>query len=240
MEEIEAIILAGGRGTRLKPYTISIPKPLVPLGEEPIIEILLRQLEASGIRRIHIALGHLANLIKAYFDQSDGQRTVEIRHSFESQALGTVGPIRQIERLPATFLLLNGDVLTTLPIGSLIDFHRRQGCIATLAVHKRQIPMDYGIVDISADNRIVGHREKPVLEVCVGMGLYVFERRVLEFIPAGRKFDIPDLIHVLLEAGEPIAAYESDDYWMDIGRPDDYEIAQRDYTAAPERFVGGK
>jgi len=237
MDDIEAVILAGGKGARLRPYTISIPKPLVPLGEEPIIEILLRQIEACGIRRVHLALGHLANLIKAYFDQMDSQRRIEICHSFERQALGTIGPIKQITSLGQTFIVLNGDVLTTLSFPDLIAAHRRQGCIATLAVHKREVQMDYGVVEVTPDARIVGHREKPSLEVKVGMGIYIFERRVLDYIPENQKFDIPDLIRALLDAGESIAAYESEDYWMDIGRPDDYEIAYRDYTAAPERFL---
>ncbi len=237
ISDVDAVVLAGGKGTRLRPYTISIPKPLVPLGEEPIIEILLRQLEASGIRRVHLALGHLANLIKAYFDQIGSQRSIEIIHAFERQPLGTIGPLKQITGLGQTILVLNGDVLTTLPFANLLATHRRHGCIATLAVHKREVQMDYGVVEVTPQARIVGHREKPSLAVTVGMGVYVFDRAVLDFIPGDRKFDIPDLIRVLLEAGQEIAAYESDDYWMDIGRPDDYELAHRDYTAAPERFV---
>lgn len=237
MKDIEAVILAGGKGTRLRPYTVSIPKPLVPLGDEPIIEILMRQLEACGVRRVHLALGHLANLIKAYFEQTDGERPIEILYSLETKALGTVGPIKQIPLTSDTILVLNGDVLTTMSFQDLIDTHRRRGCIATLAVHKREVVMDYGVVEVSDDARIIGHREKPSLGVNVGMGVYVFERRVLEYIPDDTKFDIPDLIQTLLRAGESLAAYQSDDYWMDIGRPDDYEIAYRDYTSSPERFL---
>jgi NDP-sugar pyrophosphorylase family protein len=237
MKDVEAVILAGGKGTRLRPYTVSIPKPLVPLGDEPIIEILLQQLEACGIRRVHLALGHLANLIKAYLEQTGTQRPLEILYSFESKALGTVGPVKQIPLTSDTFLVLNGDLLTTMSFADLIATHRRRGCIATLAVHTRQVVMDYGIVEVSPDARIVGHREKPSLDVKVGMGVYAFERRVLDHIPNDQKFDIPDLIQTLLRAGEPLAAYESDDYWMDIGRPDDYEIAYRDYTTSPERFL---
>lgn len=240
MKDVEAVILAGGRGTRLRPYTVSIPKPLVPLGDEPIIEILIRQLEACGVRRVHLALGHLADLLRAYFEQTNSRRTIEILYSFEAKPLGTVGPIKSIPLASDTFLVLNGDVLTTMSFQDLIDAHRRRGCIATLAVHKREVLMDYGVVEVSGDGLILGHREKPVLGVSVGMGVYAFERRVLSYIPGGEKFDIPDLIQVLLKAGEPIAAYQSDDYWMDIGRPDDYEIAHRDYTAAPERFVPGQ
>lgn len=237
MVGIQAVILAGGRGTRLRPYTVSIPKPLVPLGDEPIIEILLRQLEAAGIRRLHLALGHLASLLKAYFEQMNVGARLELSYSVERMPLGTIGPVKLIDGLADTFLVLNGDVLTTMSFGDLLEYHRRQGCIATLAVHRSKVPIDYGIVEVSADSRIVGHREKPTLEVEVGMGVYVFERRVLDFVPAEQKFDIPDLIRALIAAGEPIAAYRSEDYWMDIGRPDDYEIAYRDYTAAPERFV---
>jgi NDP-sugar pyrophosphorylase family protein len=236
MRASEAVILAGGKGTRLRPYTVSIPKPLVPLGDDPIIEILVRQLELSGIRRIHIALGHLANLVKAYFEQTNSRRDVELIYWEEPTALGTIGPIKQMQGLGDTFLVINGDVLTTLSYENLIEDHHRQGCIATLAVHRREVPMDYGVVEVTG-GRIVGHREKPSLEVEVGMGICVFDHRVLEYIPANRKFDIPELIHKLLAAGEGIAAHESTDYWMDIGRADDYEIAHRDYTAAPERFV---
>src|SRR5262245_50700037 len=127
MDGIDAVILAGGKGTRLRPYTVSIPKPLVPLGDEPIIDILLRQLASSGVRRVHIALGHLANLIKAYFDQMDGGSGLEIHHSFERTALGTIGPIKQIPTLSGTFIVLNGDVLTTLSFRDLVEAHRRQG-----------------------------------------------------------------------------------------------------------------
>ena len=237
MKDVEAIILAGGKGTRLRPYTVSIPKPLVPLGDEPIIEILLQQLEACGIRRVHLALGHLANLIKAYLEQTGTQRPMEILYSFETKALGTVGPVKQIPLTTDTFLVLNGDLLTTMSFEDLIATHRRRGCIATLAVHTRQVVMDYGVVEVSPDSHIVGHREKPSLDVKVGMGVYAFERRVLDHIPNDEKFDIPDLIQALLRAGEPVAAYDSEDYWMDIGRPDDYEIAYRDYTTSPERFL---
>src|SRR5215467_11510511 len=167
MDNVDAVILAGGKGTRLRPYTVSIPKPLVPLGDEPIIEILLRQLESFGFRRVHVALGHLADLMKAYFQQMGKRRALEMRFSVEQKALGTIGPIKQISGLSETFLVLNGDVLTTLSYTDLIRDHRHQQSIATLAVHRRQVPMDYGVVDVSADAKIVGHREKPSLEVMV-------------------------------------------------------------------------
>ncbi len=235
---MEAVILAGGKGTRLKPFTVSIPKPLVPLGDEPIIGILLRQLEASGIKRVHIALGYLAQLMKAYFDQMNNHNNIEIVYSYEEEALGTIGPVKKIHGLGETFLLINGDILTTLSFKDLVDYHRRQSCVLTLAVQKRQVPIEYGVVEVSPESRIVSHQEKPSLEIKVGMGVCVVDRRILEYIPENQRFDVPDLIRRLIDAGEAIGAYLSDDYWMDIGRMDDYEKAYQDYTISPERFVG--
>lgn len=233
----DAVILAGGTGTRLRPFTVSIPKPLVPLGDEPIIEILLRQLAANGVTRVHLALGHLAPLMKAYFDQVSQRHQVEILYSFEDRPLGTVGPIRRIQGLGETFLLINGDILTTLSFSDLVKRHDQAGCIATFAVHGRTVPVDYGVIEVGADGRLLSHREKPSLEFTVGMGIYVFNRRIVDFVPADQKFDLPDLVRVLIARGEPVATYRSEDYWMDIGRPEDYEVAHRDYVARPERFV---
>lgn len=216
---------------------MSIPKPLVPLGDEPIIEILLRQLAANGITRVHLALGHLAPLMKAYFDQVSQRHEVEILYSFEDRPLGTVGPIRRIQGLGETFLLINGDILTTLSFGDLIKWHRGAGCIATLAVHRRAVSVDYGVIEVASDGHVLSHKEKPSLEFTVGMGIYVFDHRIIDFIPVDQKFDLPDLVRVLITRGEPVATYRSEDYWMDIGRPEDYDVAHRDYVACPERFV---
>lgn len=238
MRDIDAVVLAGGRGTRLHPYTFSIPKPLVRLGEQPIIEILFHQLAACGVRRVHVALGHLADLMRAYLEQAGRRSPLEIHCSIEDEPLGTAGPIRLLRDLSATFLLLNGDVLTTLSYPALLDHHRRGGCVATVAVNRRQVELRYGIVDCSADGRVVGHREKPIVPLDVAMGIYVFERRIVDRVPPDRKFDVPDLIQTLIAAAEPIATYQSRDYWMDIGCADDYERAQRDFAVAPERFLG--
>lgn len=234
---MKAVILAGGKGTRLRPYTISIPKPLVPLGEDPIIEIILRQLEKSGIKHVNIALGYLAELLKAYFSQLNHRYNMEISFSQETEPLGTIGPIKKIAGLDETFLVLNGDILTTLSFKDLIDFHKREGAIATLAVHSRKVEIDYGVIDISQDLKILKHREKPVLEYMVGMGICVFEPGILDYIPENGKYDVPDLIRCLIENGQKISAYVSDDYWMDIGRPDDYEKAINDYTTSSVKFV---
>jgi NDP-sugar pyrophosphorylase family protein len=234
---MKAVILAGGKGTRLRPYTVFIPKPLVPLGEDSIIEIILRQLEKNDIEHVYIALGYLAELLKAYFSQLNHKYKMEISFSHEEEPLGTIGPIKRISGLDETFLVLNGDILTTLSFKDLIDFHKRQGTIATVAVHSRKVEIDYGVIDVSRDLRILKHREKPVLEYMVGMGICVFEPKILDYIPENRKYDIPDLISCLIENGQKISAYVSDDYWMDIGRPDDYEQAVKDYTASPVKFI---
>ncbi|MCC7212225.1 MAG: NTP transferase domain-containing protein [Candidatus Brocadia sp.] len=234
---MKAVILAGGKGTRLRPYTVSIPKPLVPLGEEPIIEIILRQLEKNGVKHVYIALGHLAELLKSYFTQINHRYKIKISFSREHEPLGTIGPLRKISGLNETFLVLNGDILTTLSFHDLIDFHKNQGAIATLAVHSRKVEIDYGVIDISQDMRILKHREKPVLDYLVGMGICVFEPEILNYIPENKKYDVPDLIRSLIDNGQKILAYVSDDYWMDIGRPDDYEKAVKDYTSSPEKFL---
>lgn len=234
---MDAVILAGGKGTRLKPYTVSIPKPLVPLGEEPIIEILLRQLAEQGIRRAHITMGHLSGLMKAYFDEVKARHDLEILYSFETKPLGTIGPVKLLSDVSDPYLLLNGDILTTLSFQDLVEFHRREGCIATVAIHRRQVPIEYGVIEVDGDSsRIVGHREKPTLDVDVGMGIYVFERRIDDYIPEGQKFDVPELLHALMAAGESVAAFRSGDYWMDIGRPDDYARAFEDFSSEPDRF----
>jgi len=234
---MKAVILAGGKGTRLRPYTVSIPKPLVPLGEKPIIEIIMRQLEQNNIKEVYIALGYLAELLKAYFSQLNNRYDVKISFSHEQEPLGTIGPLKKISGLDETFIVLNGDILTTLSFQDLIDFHKSQGAIATLAVHSRKVEIDYGVIDISEDMRILRHREKPVLDYLVGMGICVFEPEILGYIPENKKYDVPDLIRSLIDSGQKISAYVSDDYWMDIGRPDDYEKAVKDYTSSPEKFI---
>lgn len=235
---MDAVILAGGKGTRLKPYTVSIPKPLVPLGEDPIIEILLRQLAAEGFDRIHITLGHLGSMMKAFFEDVKLHHDIDIVFSSESKPLGTFGPVTQLKDLSDDFLLLNGDILTTMSFDSLARYHAQEGCAATVAVHQRQVPIDYGVLDVDLEaRRVTGHREKPTLDLFVGMGIYVFRKSVLHEVPHGVRLDVPDVLHRLLDGGESIACYRSDDYWMDIGRPDDYAKAFEDYTSRQEDFL---
>ena len=225
---MRAVILAGGRGTRLAPYTTVLPKPLMPVGDMPILELLIRRLEASGIRRVTVAVGHLASLIRAYF--GDGSAWgVELDYSMEDMPLGTAGPLGLVQGLDSTFLVMNGDLLTDLDFTGLVAEHTRSGVVATVGTFRRDIKIDLGVID-EADGLVTGYTEKPTFHFLVSMGVYVFEPAVLDMIPADTRMDLPDLIQALLSAGQPVAGHRHPGYWLDIGRPDDYELAQQDYA----------
>jgi NDP-sugar pyrophosphorylase family protein len=218
---VRAIILAGGKGTRLAPYTTVFPKPLVPVGDMPILEIVVKQLKLFGITRITLAVGHLAELIVAYF--GDGSRHgVQIDYSREEQPLGTAGPLSLIGNLDDTFLVMNGDLLTTLDFRGLLARHRTSGAVATIAAYERQTKIDLGILEIDGQNRITGYIEKPTYTNRVSMGIYAFEPQVLSFVPKDAHFDLPDLIIRLLQAEQDVRASVFDGFWLDIGRPADY------------------
>ena len=224
---MEAVILAGGRGTRLKPYTEHIPKPLVPVGEKPIIEILLDRMRKAGVLKVRIAVGHLAHLIMAVL--GNGERFgMELSYAVEDEPLSTVGPIKAMSNLPETFLVANGDILTDLDLRDLYDHHLRSGAALTVATHHRSEKIDYGVLESDPEGRVTAFREKPTYEFTVSMGIYVFSRAVLEHVPTDRPFGFDELMVTLLDKRVPIAAYPFDGYWLDIGRPADYEIAQRD------------
>ena len=221
---MKAVILAGGRGTRLAPYTSVLPKPLMPVGDRSILEILVSQLEASGIRDVNFCVGYLAHLIEAVFDnRAPGEAT--ITYVREQDALGTAAPLRLVEGLDKTFLVMNGDVLTTLDYAELVRFHREQGNKVTIAAHKRTTKIDYGMLQLDLTQRVREFREKPVIESPVSMGIYVMEPDILDFIPEHEYFDFPDLIRALLLQGERVGAYRYDGVWFDIGRQEDYALA---------------
>lgn len=233
---MKAIVLAGGKGTRLLPYTRIFPKPLVPIGDMPILEILLRQMKRAGITDVVLAVGHLAALMRAFFQ--DGSRLgLNITYSYERTPLGTAGPLAQVDGLNETFLVTNGDVLTTLPIADLIAYHRQQGGAATIAMHARQVKIDLGVIQLDGGCRVKDYIEKPSYDYLVSMGLYVFEPRVLNFIPRGERLDFPDLVKRLLAAGEPVVGYPFTGYWQDLGRPDDYEQAVADFESMRGEFL---
>jgi NDP-mannose synthase len=233
---MKAVVLAGGKGTRLAPYTTILPKPLMPIGDMPILEVLLRQMKRAGINHVILTVGHLAALLRSYF--GDGaQWDLDITYSHEKMPLGTAGPIALVDGLDKTFLVTNGDVLTTLSLKKLIAFHKQKGGIATIAAHHRQVKIDLGVIQWDGDDRVKGYIEKPTTDYTVSMGIYVFEPRVLEYIPVGEYLDFPDLILKLIANGEKVCGYTFDGYWMDLGRPDDYTQANNDFSRMQAQFL---
>lgn len=225
---MRAIILAGGKGTRLRPYTTVIPKPLVPIGDKAILEILIERLKRDGITDLTLCVNHLAQLIIAYF--GDGSRWgVNIGYSVEDRFLSTVAPLRLIGDLPDNFLVMNGDLLTDLSFTEFYDYHIRGGALLTVAVYRREYRVDFGVIDVDPQKGVAaGFCEKPSQKVHVSMGVYAFNRRVLEHVPDGQPFGFDHLMLTLLDKREPIKVYCYDGYWLDIGRPDDYERATED------------
>jgi NDP-sugar pyrophosphorylase family protein len=235
---MKAVILTGGKGTRLAPYTSVLPKPLMPLGDMPILEVIVRQLKRARVSDIVLAVGHLSYLLMAFFQ--NGERFgVRIRYSIENEPLGTAGPLALIPDLEETFITMNGDVLTTLSYRRLVEFHKEQQAVATIAMHQRNVKIDFGVIQCDGDHQIVDYAEKPTQQYSVSMGIYVFEPRVLEYIESDRYLDFPDLIRMLLDSHERVVAYPYGGYWLDIGRPDDYDRAVQEFDKLRPLFLGG-
>lgn len=233
---MQAVILAGGKGTRLWPFTTSLPKPLVPVGDYPIIEIVLRQLRHHGFREVILSTGHLAELIMAYC--GDGRKwKLRIRYVREDKPLSTAGALKLIRGLGPDFLTINGDVLTDLDFRKLIERHRRLRAAATIAVCERQTTVDFGTIRLDDQDLLQTYVEKPSYRYLVSMGVNVFSRKVVDFIRPGEALGIPELISRLHGAGKPVRGYRSSAAWLDIGRPSDYQAAQ-DIFADPRRRRG--
>ena len=219
---MKVVILAGGKGKRLEPYTIILPKPLIPVGNYPILEIIIRQLKSQGLEDITLAVGYLGNLIESFF--GNGERwKVKIDYNYEDKPLGTVGSLTYIKGLQSTFLVMNGDLLTTFDFSKFIKYHQNKKNIATIAVTNRKLLVDFGVLKSNEKNELTQYIEKPDLGYKVSMGIYLFEPEVLEYIPKGERFDFPELMNVLLQKGKKVSVYESNDFWLDLGRPEDYK-----------------
>jgi NDP-sugar pyrophosphorylase family protein len=231
-----AIVLAGGRGTRLQPFTFAFPKPLMPLGETPILDIILRQLRAAGIGRVTIAVGYLAELIMAYFANATPDGLV-IDYSREPVPLGTAGPLALVEPPTEPFLVMNGDILTTLDYQDLARFHAASGAVATIAAFRKPVHMELGVLEVDGDDRLVRYVEKPTHEFRVSMGVYIFEPDVLRHIPRGERLDLPELVNGLVAAGAPLAVYPFAGRWLDIGSAEDYATALDDFQRQREQFL---
>jgi NDP-sugar pyrophosphorylase family protein len=234
---MKAVILAGGKGTRLYPYTISLPKPLVPIGERPIIEIMLRQLYRAGVRDVTVSVGHLAELMMSFLGDGS-QFGMTIGYVREDKPLGTVGPLRLVENLPENFLLMNGDVLTDLSYEDLFEGHVKSGAQVSISAYQKKVNIDLGVL-VSSNGRLTDYVEKPTYVYHVSMGVYALNRSVLQHIPEQDYFDFPMLIHALLKAGQFVRTVPISGIWLDIGRPADYEEAQKTFAELGDRLLPG-
>jgi NDP-mannose synthase len=222
-----AVILAGGKGTRLKPYTISLPKPLVPIGETPILELIIEQLIKYGFDHITITINHMADIIKAFF--GDGSKwNVKIDYSSEDKPLSTMGPLKLIDNLPDNFLIMNGDVLTDLNFGEFYDWHISQNNIYTISSYTRSQKNDYGVLDVDINNTLIAFKEKPITNFKVSMGVYMANKQILNYIPKNKAYGFDHLMHELIKQNKKVKVKSFDGYWLDIGRPDDYAKACED------------
>jgi NDP-sugar pyrophosphorylase family protein len=231
---MQAVILAGGLGTRLRPYTTVIPKPLVPVGDRPVLEHIVRSLAAAGVDRVDLCVSHLGELIELYFSQTEPTDGLELVFHWEDEPQGTAGALRLIPDLRETFIAMNGDVLTNLDYSRLLEFHRDRGARLTIAMQRKRVQIDLGVIH-QVDGYVSGYVEKPALDYNVSLGIYVYDRRALEYLPDG-PCQFPDLVLRLLAADQPVAAYLTDAEWYDIGTLEEYERASRAIEVAPERF----
>jgi NDP-sugar pyrophosphorylase family protein len=231
-----AVILAGGKGTRLRPYTVVFPKPLMPVGDYPILEVIVRQLAFFGFDHITMAVNQQANLIKAFFGDGAPWK-VRIDYSLESQPLSTIAPLKLIPDLPENFLLLNGDILTDLDMGALLQAHVAAGRLFTIAAAERTHTIDYGVLHVASSDTLTGFSEKPQVKYLVSMGIYAVDRDVLSDVPVGKKYGFDDLMRDMLAQSKAVHVQRHSGYWLDIGRPDDYRQAIEEFEQHKDRLL---
>lgn len=232
-----AIILAGGKGTRLRPYTVVLPKPLMPIGEFPILEVIIRQLVQHGFDHVTMAVNHQAEIIKAFFQ--DGKKWgIKIDYSLEDRPLSTMAPLRLIPDLPENFLVMNGDILTDLSFSDLHEEHVSKNNIFTISSYVREQKIDYGVLQTDASGYLSGFTEKPKKQYLVSMGVYMASRRIMDFIPEGKAYGFDNLMLDLIQSKQPASVRKFNGYWLDIGRPDDYMQAIEEFEQMKSRFLG--
>jgi NDP-sugar pyrophosphorylase family protein len=232
----DAVVLAGGQGTRLRPFTHVLPKPLLPVDERPILDVVLSCLARDGCSRATIAVGHLGHLIEIYC--GSGERwSLPIEYFHEREPLGTVGALAQIEPLPTSpFIVMNGDVLSDISFRDLLDAHSEIGADLTIASFCRTWRDELGILELDGADRLVAYHEKPEHEHLVSMGMYVFEPTVVAHIPPGERMDFPDLVQALLDRGRAVHCHIHHGYWLDLGRPDDFARANQEFDQIRPRL----
>ena len=237
---MKAVILAGGKGTRLLPYTTVFPKPLVPLGEKPILDIIIHQLSYYGFQEIILSVGYLGELIQAYFQNGNRKFPhINLTYIKERQPMGTAGSLGLISELDETFLVMNGDVLTTMDYARFIAYHKSKGGILTIGMHPKRVKIDLGVMETDAQGILTSYREKPENTYLVSMGIYAYEPNVLKYIKPDQYLDFPDLVLRLLENKEKVVGYPCNDYWLDIGRHEDYARAQDEFEQMKDQFLPG-
>ncbi|MBU1357827.1 MAG: NTP transferase domain-containing protein [Gammaproteobacteria bacterium] len=238
---MKAVIMAGGKGTRLQPFTASFPKPLMPLGDMPVLELLLHQLRRAGVDEVYLAVNHLHHLIRAFC--GDGSRFgLSINYSLEDSPLGTAGPLGGLlANMGDDFIVTNGDLLTTFDIAALIRTHLDRGSDATICVYERELKIDFGLIEVDSDMNLKGYLEKPMSKHLVSMGLYVLRRdAVAPHVSPGVHLDMPDLLLKLRDSGCKVQCHrQAESFWLDIGRPEDYATAQKMFEEQRELFLPG-
>jgi NDP-mannose synthase len=233
---MHCVILAGGLGTRLKPYTTVIPKPLMPVGDYSILEVILRQLKLYGITRVTLSVGYLSELIMAYC--GDGEKFgLEIQYIREEKPLGTGGVIGLMQDVAEPFLLMNGDLLTSIDYSALYESHLKSDCPATLAIFKREIKTEFGVISVDTNGHLLSYDEKPIIKQQVSTGIYVLNPEVKNFVQTNQRMDMPDLLKTLVSSGKQVNTYAFDGYWLDIGRHDDYDVAVREFNEKKNYFL---
>jgi len=224
--QLQAVVMAGGYGTRLQPLTETLPKPMLQVGDRPLIEWIIEQLSHAGIRQVHITTHHLADRITEHF--GDGQRFgVELKYVAEECSLGTAGGLGLIPKPDMPLLVINGDVLTRIDFRAMAAFHKEHCADLTVAVREHEIPIPYGVVD-SEGPYVRRIKEKPSQKFFINAGVYVLEPDVHQFIPSGQRFDMTDMIQLLLDLKRTVVSFPIWEYWRDIGQPADYLKAQED------------
>jgi NDP-sugar pyrophosphorylase family protein len=236
MKDVRVVILAGGKGTRLMPYTAIFPKPLMPIGDVPILEVVLRQLKAFGFKKVTLAVNHLAELIQTFF--GDGSKLgLNIDYCLEEKMLGTAGSISLVKDLSQPFMVMNGDLLTTIDYGAIVRSHIESAAIATIGVFPREEKIDYGVIEVDSDDKLLDYKEKPCFQFLVSMGVNVFDISILDFVPYNEYLDIPTLMINLKNAGKAVHTFQSECEWLDIGRRADYERAIEEFSQFRSKYL---
>lgn len=234
---MKAVILAGGKGMRLRPYTSVLPKPLMPIGDRPILEIILRQLHRHGVQEAVLALGYLGSLIQAFIDQSEISKLMKIRYHWEEQPLGTAGAIATIEGLDGPFFVMNGDILTSLDFGAMHRHHRTTGAAMTVGVVRTKVQIELGVLTLDSDKRITDYDEKPTMNYAASMGIYVYSPEVKASLKPNVALDAPALVLDLINRGVHVSAFDPECLWIDMGNAGQHERATMEYMENPSLFL---